>query len=821
MAERIVSPGVFTREKDLSFLPQGISEIGAAIIGPTEKGPAFTPTQITNFQEFEEIFGSLDPRFYTPYAAEAYLKSAGVVTIVRVLGIGGYKADTLELVLHSSASGATSQSIAVLAPSLGSSGVGDLSKSVLSGSIHVNKGTGFALVVSGSNITERTYSLSFDTGSTVNNYIGDVFSTNPLSTKINGAAGEVYLYKNFKTRPFDMVSESGDSLSQLSASLVVRNDGLDFQSGTNTVDDGGDASDTTWTGNKDFQFARTPFIQSQNLTSGREDLFRVYTRSHGTDVNSKFKIGILDVVRADDVAGSDFGTFSLQVRVHNPNKIDDDQILETFDKLTFDPLSPNFFARRIGDRYSVIDDNGKKTEYGTFPNISKHIRVGDFKNLVKDGQFKLNKGLVPMGYGKLQNPVPGGTNVPVAVTQSNQLSGNSVYDPNIFYGHDFSNEISRQYLAPIPATATAGSNVTMSLEDQFGTNEASELGVTTFADATEQITLTNSALQQRKFLVPLQFGFDGKNPAIDSKTGTDIVSTNTQGFDLSSTTASGSVAFKRAINTISNPDEVDINLLAIPGVIHGLHSTVTNHAISKMESRADAFYIMDAAGWSDTIETVKNTVLNLDTNYAGVYYPWVQIVDSSTESPVWVPPSTVLPGVYSFNDSVAHEWFAPAGLTRGGLTDVIQAKTRLTHAERDDLYEARINPIASFPNQNVVVFGQKTLQSRPSALDRINIRRLLIRLRKFIASTSRFLVFEQNTQATRNRFLNIVNPFLESVQSNSGLSAFRIVMDDTNNTPDVVDRNQLVGQIFIQPTRTAEFIVLDFVVQPTGAAFPE
>jgi phage tail sheath protein FI len=216
---------------------------------------------------------------------------------------------------------------------------------------------------------------------------------------------------------------------------------------------------------------------------------------------------------------------------------------------------------------------------------------------------------------------------------------------------------------------------------------------------------------------------------------------------------------------------------------------------------------MDAAGWSDTIEQVKNTVINLDTNYAGVYYPWVQIVDTSTDSPVWVPPSAVLPGVYSFNDSVAHEWFAPAGLTRGGLTDVLQAKTRLTHAERDDLYEARIN--------------QKTLQSRPSALDRINIRRLLIRLRKFIASTSRFLVFEQNTQATRNRFLNIVNPFLESVQSNSGLSAFRIVMDDTNNTPDVVDRNQLVGQIFIQPTRTAEFIVLDFVVQPTGAAFPE
>ena len=305
------------------------------------------------------------------------------------------------------------------------------------------------------------------------------------------------------------------------------------------------------------------------------------------------------------------------------------------------------------------------------------------------------------------------------------------------------------------------------------------------------------------------------------KTGGDIVNTNTQGFDLSDSAASGSVAYKRAINSISNPDEFDINLLVTPGVIHGLHSTVTNHAISKVESRADAFYIMDATSIGDSISTVKNTIKTLDTNYAATYYPWVKIVDRDTSRPVFVPPSVVLPGVISYTDQIAHEWFAPAGLNRGGLTTVLEAKTRLTHAERDDLYENKINPIASFPGQGVVVFGQKTLQTKPSALDRINVRRLLIALRKFIASSSRFLVFEQNTQALRNRFLNIVNPYMEQVQQNSGLSAFRVVMDDSNNTPDVVDRNQLVGQIFIQPTRTAEFIVLDFVVQPTGATFPE
>jgi hypothetical protein len=186
-----------------------------------------------------------------------------------------------------------------------------------------------------------------------------------------------------------------------------------------------------------------------------------------------------------------------------------------------------------------------------------------------------------------------------------------------------------------------------------------------------------------------------------------------------------------------------------------------------------------------------------------------------------VPPSVALGGIYAFNDKVAHPWFAPAGLNRGGIDIAIQAERKLTHGNRDDLYDAHINPIATFPGQGVTVWGQKTLQKKASALDRVNVRRLLIKVKKFIASSSRFLVFEQNNSSTRRRFLNIVNPFLEQVQSNSGLTAFKVVMDETNNTPDVVDRNTLYGQIFVQPTRTAEFIVLDFTVQPTGATFPE
>ena len=181
----------------------------------------------------------------------------------------------------------------------------------------------------------------------------------------------------------------------------------------------------------------------------------------------------------------------------------------------------------------------------------------------------------------------------------------------------------------------------------------------------------------------------------------------------------------------------------------------------------------------------------------------------------------MIPGVYAFTDRSSDTWFAPAGLTRGALGNVTKAERKLTTTNRDSLYEANINPIATFPGNGVVVFGQKTLQKRASALDRVNVRRLLIQLKSFISQVADNLVFEQNTIATRNIFLGQVNPYLESVQQRQGLYAFKVVMDDTNNTPDVIDRNQLVGQIYIQPTRTAEFIMLDFNVLPTGAVFPE
>ena len=802
MAERIVSPGVFTREKDLSFLPQGISEIGAALIGRTEEGPAFVPTQVRNFAEFEEIFGSENQNFYVPFTAKEYLRSAGTVTIVRVLGLGGYQNDFIALGLSGSFGGSTNQHqiAAVLKPSAGgltldldgaSSASFSVSSSWSSSTLKVTNGSGGF----------DTHSFSFNTGSA--EYIDKVFSSDPLTTEKG-----VYLYKNY----MDVQTMGGMDLN-VSASI---------------------ASGSTNSFLFDYKVATTPSIQSQLVGGSRTSLFKVNTRSHGDAQNSKFKLAIRDIREPADVAGSDYGDFAIELRRNNPGQNNDNEVLESFQNCNFDEDSVNYLPRKIGDRYVTIDSNGKLTTNGDYPNQSKFIYISDYTSLVG-----ISKGLVPMGFGAVSSPhnstlalddrfkpsLDSLATIPSASFKGNfnegQLNKSGNFDANVFYGFDFDRETNKQYLAPLPLSiSNTTGNVTMSLENQLGHADASTLG-TTFSDASEKITLALSHKDQRKFVVPFQGGFDGLNPAVTASVGSAITAANSQGFDFTTSLSSGSVAFKRAINAVSNPDEFDINLLVTPGIIHSIHPSVTNHAISKVEDRADCFYIMDGSVYGRSIDNAVADVKTLDSNYVATYYPWVKVIDEVKNKPTWVPPSVVLPGVYANTDRVAHEWFAPAGLNRGGLQNVTEAQTRLTHAERDELYENRINPIATFPGQGVVVFGQKTLQGKPSALDRINVRRLLIRLRKFIASTSRFLVFEQNTATTRNRFLNIVNPFLEQVQANSGLSAFRVVMDDSNNTPDVVDRNQLVGQIFIQPTRTAEFIVLDFVVQPTGAAFAD
>ena len=271
---------------------------------------------------------------------------------------------------------------------------------------------------------------------------------------------------------------------------------------------------------------------------------------------------------------------------------------------------------------------------------------------------------------------------------------------------------------------------------------------------------------------------------------------------------------------LENQDEYIFNIIAAPGLVYSVsaHRTPMDSIISLAETRGDCIAVVDLYSYGGSVAQTKGIAANINSSYAAAYWPWVQL-GSATGKNEFCPASVVIPGVYAFTDGATAPWFAPAGLVRGGIPTVIQAERKLTRGSRDELYSANVNPIATFPGQGIAVFGQKTLQKKASALDRVNVRRLLIALKKFIGDQAKNLIFEQNTNATRNRFLAAVNPFLESVVQRQGLYAFRVVMDDSNNTPDVIDRNQLIGQIFIQPAKTVEFIVLDFTIEPTGATF--
>jgi hypothetical protein len=296
-----------------------------------------------------------------------------------------------------------------------------------------------------------------------------------------------------------------------------------------------------------------------------------------------------------------------------------------------------------------------------------------------------------------------------------------------------------------------------------------------------------------------------------------ISNTNIQGLNPN--------AYTQSIALLSNQDAYSYNLLTAPGLIadptnYPAHTSVVTSLINTVQGRGDSMTILDLVGYGSNIVPVTTNALTYDTSYAAAYWPWLQTIDPNSGQQVWVPASTMIPSVYAFNDRVAEPWFAPAGINRGVLSNVIRAERNLTQGNRDLLYENNVNSIATFPNTGVVVFGQKTLQKKASALDRVNVRRLLIELKSFISQVADTLVFEQNNIITRNNFLSQVNPYLASVQQRQGLTAFRVVMDESNNTPNVIDNNQLVGQIYLQPTRTAEFIILDFNVLPTGATFP-
>jgi hypothetical protein len=310
-------------------------------------------------------------------------------------------------------------------------------------------------------------------------------------------------------------------------------------------------------------------------------------------------------------------------------------------------------------------------------------------------------------------------------------------------------------------------------------------------------------------------GATGDNVTAGAKYYENISDSNIQGLIAND--------YLQSISLLANKDEFRYNYITAPGLINSLpsHSSAITQLISNCSNNGNSMLIVDTVAYGANIGNVTSaaTAANLDSSYAATYWPWVQTVDPDTAQQVWVPASTLMPGVYAFNDNSSEAWFAPAGINRGVMNNVTRAERYLTQGNRDTLYEANVNPLATLPGTGVTVFGQKTLQKKASALDRVNVRRLLIELKNYISQVADTFVFEQNTAATRNNFLLQVNPYLSSVQQRNGLYSFRVIMDESNNTPTVVDNNQMVGSIYLQPTKTAEFILLTFNVLPTGVSF--
>jgi phage tail sheath protein FI len=810
MAERIVSPGVYTKEIDQSFLPGAIAQIGAAVVGPTIKGPALVPTKVSSYSEYANIFGTYSDDTYVPYVVNEYFRNGGTaMTVTRTLYENGsnYESGVLAVI---ATSGSVKRVTHVLHPTVR---VTDAEASgVFSSSTIINGGSGsFSIKLDGS------YTGAYNLYPTHNAAISAsiVPSSNNFVTKIFGTSPKSIDYPVYVQYEDKNAYAAFNNLAAVTASLGIF---------------------SNYKYDAAFSEATTPWVTSQKIGTLVKNLFQFATISHGTSVNHEVKVGIRDIKLSSEISDPDgYAVFTIDVRRVNTTNIsqspytstDTDKnpdLIESF-TVNLNPDSSRYIERVIGNRYMTISSNGDLLVNGDYPNQSQHVRVIVDESVVKKNN---DKTLIPFGFRSLLSPIAEIASANLSATSyvTSQVIGGQL-SKNTYFGFDFGNTTNLSYLAPSISGSSTGSNTDFYLGDISQNAEVAYPNGSVYSGSLESALVsssfaTNISSTTRRFIVPFQGGFDGARPNLPKNAGADIVASNTFGFDCSGTSTSGTITYRKAFSLLSNTDYYDINMLLTPGIIMSKHGIVAAEARQLAEDRQDTFYVMDSDTIAATITEVKTTVAGLDSNYTATYYPWVRITNPLKNVPVWVPPSVVIPGVLAFTDANAAPWYAPAGLNRGGLTSVSDTYFNLSQASRDKLYdECRVNPIANFPASGIVVWGQKTLQARASALDRVNVRRMLIEVKKYIASATRFLVFEQNTDATRRRFLNIVNPYLANVQTKQGLYLFKVIMDDTNNTPDMIDRNIMYGQLFLQPTRTAEFILLDFNIQPTGASFPE
>ena len=587
-----------------------------------------------------------------------------------------------------------------------------------------------------------------------------------------------------------------------------------------------------------FQPAITPYIVSELRGNKLLRLFRFHTISDGNAANEQFKISIVNIK-------PDTKEFDVQIRSYYDTDAQP-VVLEVFSRCVMDPASAYYIGRRIG----TID--------GTYGSRSSFV-------LVEIDDTVNNSDAFPAGF------------VGVPVRDYNENSNTTVVDPNILYKKSYSAfENKRKVYLGLSETVgidsdffdykgapAEGSSVdiwtgmTKGFHMDYGASAATIANVTVVvnqggdtyspvfefevgdAEFRTEAGLLNGPYEKvyaRKFTLAPYGGFDGWNIYNTRRSNTDRFTINGSGGSaglLSGAFANRALtngdtginsdyyAYLEAIWTFKNPEAVNINVLVTPGIDTFDNTNLVEASIDMIENdRADSLYITTTPDTSNgellTIDDVVDTLDGqFDSNYSCTYWPWIQINDAENNVYVYVPPTRDVVRNIALTDNIAFPWFAVAGIQRGDV-DAIKARKKLTLADRDELYENRINPIATFASDGIKIWGNKTLQVKESALNRIGVRRLLLQARKLIAAVSIRLLFEQNDSVVRNQFLAAVNPILENIRSERGLTDFRVVL---SNDPEDIDRNQMSGQIFLKPTRSLEFIKIDFVIMPTGASF--
>lgn len=811
-SERVlVSPGVLTREFDNTFRAADPAGIATAFISKREKGPAFEPIRVKDVDEDELYFGKPNSQGndFGAYAARAFLRQeVDPSQQVRLLGMSdtgitpGYSVGTTYAI---AASG--SNVIALIQASA--------STTVSIEGILSSSSEELAIAITGQ--TTVTASLHRDS----DKYIGKVLNTDPtqLATKRH-VLFSVYDYAN-KTP-----SGSADAAFYLVSELAGAADWGD-----------------------EYTTSSATTVISQPFDSTEWSLFSVNSRFAGDSSNSEFKVSILNIKKSPNESIQPYGTFSLIVREFGDND-KSPRVLESFSGLTLDPNSPNYVCRRIGDMYRVWNKTTKKfDEFGEYENKSKYIYISPTSDL-KNGNVPA--AALPWGftgYPSLGSATFEGSAVFPEMPYVQTPSYSSDFNTRVYWGVEVVNNASgalnfgivdRLKHLPSALQSASGSTgtkfslkwISASVGNASGFSDTTRLTENMISSLSTSLSFSVNA--ETSPVVSGSGGFTGylsvanlENTDLakftmvfeDGYDGLDVTKENPfDPVDMATTTTYQTYAYRTALDMLSNGDEIEISELAMPGV---WADKVVSYAIDMVEDRGDTFYMADVSGStvSDVIDDLASKLW--DSSYAGVWYSWLKLQDEVYNKLVDVPPTVVMPAVLAYNDKVSFSHFAPAGFNRGGLRKhgVIRAKDKLKKTERDRLYENRINPIATYPGEGTVVWGQKTLQQAASALDRINVRRMLIQVRKQIAKKALQIVFEPNVPATWERFTNSVTPDLERLQQNFGIDEFKLVLDERTTTEDLIERNIMYGKIAIRPTRAAEFILLDFFVTNNVAGF--